>query len=236
MEHTDCRFLFWKSRLKAVPFTQIEDSKRRKQVREWSMRSDLEIQNINGGWNCVRHCLRRLLAPKRWGKDLVGNRAGKQLWDKSIGINAREIKFEGKWENSTQRIFLSQTPRMSLYLLVGWLGTGAFLAGLSSFQSVAQLCLTLQSHGQQNTRPPCPSPNPRVYSNSYPVNRWCHPTISSSVVPLSSCLQSFPAWGSFQMSQFFASGSQSIGVLPSESVLSVNIQDWFPLGWTCWIF
>ena len=143
MEDTDCRFLFWKSRLKAVPFTQIEDSKRRKQVREWSMRSDLEIQNINGGWNCVRHCLRRLLAPKRWGKDLVGNRAGKQLWDKSIGINAREIKFEGKWENSTQRIFLSQTPRMSLYLLVGWLGTGAFLAGLSSFQSVAQLCLTL---------------------------------------------------------------------------------------------
>ena len=72
-----------------------------------------------------------------------------------------------------------------------------------------------------------------VYSNSCPLNQWCRPTISSSVIPFSSCLQSFPASGSFQMSQFFASGGQSIEA--SASVLSMNIQDWFPLGWTCWI-
>ena len=71
--------------------------------------------------------------------------------------------------------------------------------------------------------------------NSCPLSRWCHPTISSSVVPFSSCLQSFPASGSFQMSQLFASGGQSIGVSASASVLPMNIQDWFPLGWTGWI-
>ena len=81
----------------------------------------------------------------------------------------------------------------------------------------------------------CPSPTPRVYSNSCPLSQWCHPTISSSVIPFFSCLRSFPASGSFQMSQFFASGGQSIGVSASASVLSVNIQDWSPLGWTGWI-
>ena len=89
---------------------------------------------------------------------------------------------------------------------------------------------SLQPHGLQHTRPPCPSPIPRVYPNSCPFSQWCHPTISSCVVPFSSCLQSFPASGSFQMSQFFASGGQSIGA--SASVLSMNIQDWFPLGCT----
>ena len=78
-------------------------------------------------------------------------------------------------------------------------------------------------------------PNPGAYSNSCPLSRWCHPTISTSVVPFSSCLQSFPASGSFQMSQFFASGGQSIGVSASASVLPVNTQDWFPLGLTSWI-
>ena len=91
---------------------------------------------------------------------------------------------------------------------------------------------SLQSLGLQHSRPPCPSPNPRVYSNTCPLSRWCHPTISSSVVPFSSRLQSFPASGSFQMSQFFTSGGQSIGVSASTSVLPVNIQDWFPLGLT----
>ena len=89
--------------------------------------------------------------------------------------------------------------------------------------------------GLQHTRPPCPSPAPRVYSNPYPLTRWCHPAISSSVVPFSSRLQSFPASGSFQMSQFTASGGQSIGVSVSVSVLTMNIQDWFSLGWTGWI-
>ena len=86
---------------------------------------------------------------------------------------------------------------------------------------------SLQPHGLQHTRPPCPSSTPGVYSNSCPLSWWCHPTISSSVVPFSYHLQSFPASGSFQMSQFFTSGGQSIGVLASASVLPMNIQDWF---------
>ena len=84
--------------------------------------------------------------------------------------------------------------------------------------------------GLQHTRPPCPSPTPRVYSNSCPLRWWCHPTISSSVSPFSSHLPSFPALGSFPMSQFFTSGGQSIRVSASTSVLPMNIQDWFPLG------
>ena len=82
---------------------------------------------------------------------------------------------------------------------------------------------------------PTPSPTPGVHSNSCPLSRWCHPTISSPVIPFSSCPQSFPASGSFQMSQLFASGGQSIGVWASTSVLPMNIQDWFPLGRTGWI-
>ena len=94
---------------------------------------------------------------------------------------------------------------------------------------------SLPLHRLRHTRPPCPSRTPEVYSNSCPSSWWCHPIISSSVIPFSSCPQSFPASGSFQMSQFFASGGQSIGVSASTSVLPVNIQDWFPLGWTSWI-
>ena len=94
---------------------------------------------------------------------------------------------------------------------------------------------SLWPHGSQHSRPPCPLPTPVVYPNSCPLSQWCHLTISSSVVPFISCLQSFPASGSFQMSQLFASGGQSIGVSPSASVLPMNIQDWFPLGWTGWI-
>ena len=91
---------------------------------------------------------------------------------------------------------------------------------------------SLQPHGLQHTRPPCSSPTPRVYSNSCPLSQWCHPTISSSVIPFSSRLQSLPASGSFPMSQFFPSGGQSIGASASASVLPMNIQDWFPLGLT----
>ena len=94
---------------------------------------------------------------------------------------------------------------------------------------------SLRPHGLQHARPPCPSATPGAYSNSRPSSRWCNPTVSSSVVPFSSHLQSFPASVSFQMSQFFTSGSQSIGVLASASVLPMNIQDWFPLGLTSWI-
>ena len=94
---------------------------------------------------------------------------------------------------------------------------------------------SLWPHGLQHARLPCPSPIPGAYSNSWPSNSWCHPTITSSVAPFSSCLQSFPASQSFPNSQFFASGGQSIGVSASALVLPMNIQDWFPLGWTSWI-
>ena len=94
---------------------------------------------------------------------------------------------------------------------------------------------SLQPHELQHARPPCPSPTSRVHSNPCPLSQWCHPAISSSVFPFSSCPQSFPAYGSFPMSQLFASGGQSIGVLASTSVLPMNTQDWSPLGWTDWI-
>ena len=95
---------------------------------------------------------------------------------------------------------------------------------------------SLQSHGLQHDRSPYSSPTPRVYSNSCPLRWWCHPNISFSVIPFSSHLQSFPALGSFQMSQFFISGHQSIGVSASTSVPAMNIQDWLSLGLTNWIF
>ena len=94
---------------------------------------------------------------------------------------------------------------------------------------------SLWPHESQHARPPCPSPTPGVYPNSRPLSRWCHPAISSSVVPFSSCPQSLPASGSFAMSQLFAWGGQSFGVSASASVLPVNTQNWSPLGWTGWI-
>ena len=111
-----------------------------------------------------------------------------------------------------------------------------FPDGMHSVQfSHSVVSNSLQPHGLQHARPPCPSPTPRVYSDSCPLSCWCHPTISSSVVPFSSRLQSFPASGCFQMSQLFTSGGQSIRVSASTSVLPMNTQDWFPLGWTGWI-
>ena len=97
--------------------------------------------------------------------------------------------------------------------------------------SCSVVCCCLWPYEPQHARPPCPSPTPRVYPNSCPLSQWCHPAYSSSVFPFS-YLQSFPPSGIFQMSQFFASGCESIGVSASESVLPINIQDWFPWGWT----
>ena len=94
---------------------------------------------------------------------------------------------------------------------------------------------SLRPHEPQHTRPPCPSPTPRVHTNPFPSSQWCHSIISSSVIPFSSCPQSFPASGSFPVSQFFTSGGQSIGAPASASVLAMNIQNLFPLGWTGWI-
>ena len=111
-----------------------------------------------------------------------------------------------------------------------------FLNNFSSVQfSHSVMSNSLWPHESQHARPPCPSPTPRVHPNPCPLSRWCHPTISSSVVSFSSCPQSFPALGSFPVSQLFTSGGQSIGVSASASVLSMNTQDWSPLGWTGWI-
>ena len=132
------------------------------------------------------------------------------------------------------------TPRHKEYLRVPWTGSG-----ISTFWSLHALLLlpqfscsvmsnSLRPHGLQHASPG-PSPTPGACSNSYPLSQWCHPTISPSVVPFSSYLQSFPASGSFLMSQFFASGGQSIEVSVSASALPMNIQDWFPLEWTGWM-
>ena len=112
----------------------------------------------------------------------------------------------------------------------------AIIKNLSSVQlSCSVVSDSLWPHELQHARPPCPSPTPGVYPNSCPLSRWGHLTISSSVVPFSSCLQPFPTSWSFQMSQLFTSGGQNIGVSASTSVLPMNTQDWFPLGWTGWI-
>ena len=114
-----------------------------------------------------------------------------------------------------------------------------FLVGTREPMTVQFSCSvvsnSLQPHESQDARPPCPSPTPRVHPNSCPSSRWCHPAISSSVIPFSSCPQSLPASGSFPMSQIFTSGSQSTGVSASASFLPKNTQDWSPLGWTDWI-
>ena len=111
-----------------------------------------------------------------------------------------------------------------------------FIQNFSSVQSSHSVMSdSLRPHEPQHARPPCPSPTPRVYPNLCPLCWWCHPTISYSVILVSSCPQSFPASGSFQMSELFSSGGQSIGISASTSVLPMNTQDWSPLGWTGWI-
>ena len=112
--------------------------------------------------------------------------------------------------------------------------TSTYLS-ISFLFSLSVVSNCLRPHGLQHARLPCPSLSPRVCSNSCPLNWWCHSTISSSVIPFSSHLQSFPAAGSFPMSQLFTSGGQSIRASASTSVLPMNIQDWFPSGWTVWI-
>ena len=130
-------------------------------------------------------------------------------------------------------VVLSITPFMSVSVcLMCW---DVPMLGASVQLSLSVMSDFLWSHGLQHARPPCLSPSPGVYSNSCPLSQWCHPTISSSVVPFSPHLQSFPALGSFQMNQLFASSGQSIGASASTSVLPMNIQDWFPLRWTGWI-
>ena len=144
-----------------------------------------------------------------------------------IGSTVCSTSYGGKWPFITHRFHL-------------WCDIGKlflFRAHQSfNFSSVqfshSVVSDSLWPQGLQHARPPCPSPTPWVYSNSCPLSQWCHPTISSSVIPFSSRLQTFPASWSFQTSQFIPWGGQSIGASASASVLPMNIQDWFPLGWT----
>ena len=140
-----------------------------------------------------------------------------------------------------QSLFLMQGSKSCLLhcrqIIYYWVTREASISAFSSIQfSCSVVSDSLRPHELQHVRPLWPSPTARVYPNPFPLNRWCHPTISSSVIPFSSCPQSFPASGSLQMSQLFASGGQSIGVSAWISVLPMNIQDWFPLGLTGWNF
>ena len=130
-------------------------------------------------------------------------------------------------------LFLSSS--ISFISILKFLEYGIGLLPHSVQFSRSVLSDSLRPHESQHTRPPCPSPTPGVYPNPCPLSRWCHPAISSSVVPFFSCPQSFPASGSFPMSQLFTWGGQSTGVSASASVLPTNTQDWSPLGWTGWI-
>ena len=134
----------------------------------------------------------------------------------------------------------TQRTLMQLYLLMGQTEKNKIKKLLHKICYSVQFSCSVVSyslwpHEPQHARPPCPSPTPGVHPNPYPLSQWCHPTPSSSIVPSSSCPQSFPASGSFPVSQLFASGGQNIGVSASTSVLPVNPQDWSPFGWTCWI-
>ena len=127
-------------------------------------------------------------------------------------------------------------PQLLYPFICQWVSKSRPCPQFSSVQfSHSVMSDSLRPHESQHTRPPCPSPTPGVYSDSCPSSQWCHPAISSSVVPSSSCLQSLPASGSFPMRQLFASGGQNTGVSASASVLPMNTQDWSPLGWTGWI-
>ena len=124
------------------------------------------------------------------------------------------------------------TMREKIHIKVEQVGARTHFSSVHFSRSV--MSNSLWSHGLQHSRPPCPSPIPGIYPSSCPLSQWCHPTISSSAVPCTH-LQSFPASGSFPLSQFFAWGGQNIGVSASTSVLPMNPQDWSPLGWAGWI-
>ena len=137
------------------------------------------------------------------------------------------MKLKGNW-------LLDEFPLPKAPTLDWSIEGTAYLSSVQFSRSV--MSDSLQPHELQHARPPCPSPTPGVHPNTCPLSWWCHPTISSSVIPFSSCPQSFPASGSFQTSQLFAWGGQSIRVSASTSVLPMNTQDWYSLGWTGWIY
>ena len=170
------------------------------------------------------------------------------IWNKNICTHKRQREWESKWNKiwtlgecelrvhgSFLYIYYSFSVSLKYFQIIKLKRKCPLLSNiwLESVQfSCSVVSDSLRPYGLQHTRLPCPSPTPRACSNSCPSSRWCHPTISSSVVPFSFCLQPFPASGSFPMSQFFASGGQRFGASASAWVLPINIQDWFPLGLT----
>ena len=156
------------------------------------------------------------------------------------------ITFELYYIFHNKNVIIIKVFSSVLWLLLAKSWAWGVVMGNPALQSVEQRyvvyssvhslsCVWLQPHEPQHARPPYPSPTSGVHTNSCSLSRWCHPTISPSVVPFSSCPQSFPASGSFQMSQLFASGGQRIRVSASTSVLPMNTQDWSPFEWTSWI-
>ena len=167
---------------------------------------------------------KRLLEVTKLGKASGPEREGAQI----VGLMVDSwLLWSRKWSPATLKEWARDSGRVS--------GTKSGTRDSVSQFSHSVMSDSLWPHGLQHARPLCPSPTPGVYSNLCPLSQWCHPTISSSFIPFSSHLLSFPAPGSFPVSQFFASGGQSIGVSASASVLPMNVQDWSPLGWTSWI-
>ena len=153
----------------------------------------------------------------------------------SLGQNTAAFPFSSR---SSQPRDLTQVSHIAGRFFTSWAIREAqeYWSGFSSVQfSCSVVSGSLQPHESQDARPPCPSPTPGLHSDSHPSSPWCHPAISSSVVPFSSCPQSLPASGSFPVSQLFVLGGKSIGVSASTSVLPMNTQDWSPLGLTGWI-
>ena len=157
-------------------------------------------------------------------------------------LQPKDIDWLNGYKNKTHIYAVYKKPTSDLKTHIDWKWEDGKIYSMHIgskrklvFSSVAQSCPTLRPHELQHTRPPCPSPTPRVHSDSRPSSRWCHPAISSSVVPFSSCPQSLPTSKSFPTNQLFAWGGQSTGVSASASVPPVNTQDWSPLGWTDWI-
>ena len=184
----------------------------------WKWRELLYKGEHKGEWN------EGLLSLGWIGKTVNPERGWK------MGKSRKERDREQEWRKNRQTESRKQN-RKDRKLWAKMENSEFMMANFRSVQFSRSVVFdSLWPYGREHTRPPCPSQTPRVYTNSCPLSRWCHPTISSSVVPFS-CLQSFPASGSFQMSQLFASRGQSIGV----SVPPMNTQDWSPLGWTGWI-
>ena len=174
---------------------------------------------------------RGTLAEKQWDKAHRGDPCEHKIRSQPPAYHRKRVQKKPNLPTGLQNcenIFLLFKPPSLWYFVI---------EALSSFQfsSVTQSCQTLRPHESQHTRPPCPSPTPRVYSNSCQSSQWCQPAISAAVIPSSSCPQSIPASGSFPMSQLFTWGGHSIGVSASASVLPMNTQDWTPLGWIGWI-